>query len=91
MGLVVNGRDETMSEFTEEVTTTIDGWVVTYPSECNGALRDLGFVYPVNGNSNFVHFNEHGLPYGTYMPEKVARRLVAMRRRHLKHVHLQDG
>lgn len=30
---------------TEEVTTEIDGWSVTYPAECNGGIADLGFVF----------------------------------------------
>ena len=65
-----------------EHLTTVAGWVVIYPATCNGALRDLGFVYPLNGNSNFVHFDSHGLPYGTPMPKKVAAKLVTMRKRH---------
>ena len=67
-----------------EEMTLVDNWVVIYPATCNGAIRDLGFVYPVNGNSNFVHFDKNGLPYGTYMPKKVAARIRAMRNRHQK-------
>ena len=65
-----------------EHLTTVGRWVVIYPATCNGALRDLGFVYPLNGNSDFVHFDKDGLPYGTPMPKKVAARLVTMRKRH---------
>lgn len=66
-----------------EHTSTIAGWTVIYPATCNGALRDLGFIYLTNGfNSDFVHFDGHGMPYGAYMPKKVAARLVAMRNRY---------
>lgn len=67
----------------KENITEVAGWTVIYPSECNGAIRDLGFVYPNSGyrNSHFVHFNDKGEPYGTYMPNKVRARLIAMRNR----------
>ena len=72
--------------FETEELITVDNWVVVYPASCNGAIRDLGFVYPLNGNSNFVHFDKHGMPYGTYMPKKVAARVRAMRNRYLQKV-----
>lgn len=70
-----------------EVTTEIDGWSVTYPASCNGNDRivDLGFVFHYRmGNSDFVHFDSNGEPYGTYMPKKVKARIRAMRNRYLK-------
>lgn len=68
-----------------EHKTTIAGWVVIYPSGWTGELRDAGFIYRENGyRSDIVHFDTYGLPYGPYMPKKVAARLVAMRKRHLK-------
>lgn len=76
--------------FDKENTTEVAGWTVIYPAECNGAIRDLGFVYRTNGyRSDFVHFDSHGLPYGTYMPKKVAARIRAMRNRHLSRAHVQ--
>lgn len=69
----------------KEEMTEVAGWTVIYPATCNGAIRDLGFVYHTNGyRSDFVYFSSNGLPYGTYMPKKVAARLVAMRNRSLK-------
>ena len=73
-----------MARFEKEITTEVEGWTVIYPAECNGAIRDLGFVYPNSGyrNSEFVHFNNRGEPYGPYyMPKKVRARLIAMRNR----------
>ena len=69
--------------FEKEIATEVAGWTVIYPAECNGAIRDLGFVYRTNG-SDFVHFNANGEPYGHYMPKKVRARLIAMRNRELK-------
>ena len=69
----------------KEITTEIDGWSVTYPAECNGRIADLGFVFHYRmGNSDFVHFDRNGEPYGTYMPKAVIRRIRAMRNRALK-------
>ena len=69
----------------EEVTTTIDGWSVTYPASCNGRIGDLGFVFHYRmGNPDFVHFDRNGDPYGTYKPKAVIRRIRAMRNRALK-------
>ena len=67
----------------KEIATEVAGWTVIYPAECNSAIRDLGFVYPNSGyrNSDFVHFNNRGEPYGVYMPKKVRARLIAMRNR----------
>ena len=72
--------------FEKEITTEVAGWTVIYPAECNGAIRDLGFVYPNSGyrNSDFVYFNNRGEPYGTYMPKKVRARLIAMRNREFR-------
>ena len=70
--------------FETEELTTVDNWVVIYPASCNGRIGDIGFVYPLNGNSNFVHFDRFGMPYGTYMPKKVAARVRAMRNRYMK-------
>ena len=71
--------------FEKEIATEVAGWTVIYPAECNGAIRDLGFVYRTNGyRSDFVHFNANGEPYGPYMPKKVRARLIAMRNRELK-------
>ena len=67
----------------EEVTTEIDGWYVTYPTMCNGRISGMGFV-SFNYRSDFVHFNDDGEPYGTYMPKAVIRRIRAMRNRALK-------
>ena len=85
---MMNTKKDTADAFgvvTTEELTTVDNWVVIYPASCNGAIRDLGFVYPLNGISNFVHFDRHGMPYGTYMPKKVAARVRAMRNRYLRH------
>ena len=73
----------TMARFEEEIATEVAGWTVIYPATCNGAIRDLGFVYRTNGyRSEFVHFNDGGEPYGPYyMPKKVIARLIAMRNR----------
>lgn len=71
----------------QEVTTEIDGWSVTYPASCNGRIADLGFVSHDSKNhsySEFVHFDLHGEPYGTYMPKAVIKRIRAMRNRALK-------
>ena len=72
-----------MARFEKEIATEVEGWTVIYPAECNGAIRDLGFVYPNSGsrNSYFVYFNDRGEPYGPYMPKKVIDRLIAMRNR----------
>lgn len=72
--------------FEKENITEVAGWTVIYPSECNGAIRDLGFVYPNSfyRTCEFVHFNDKGEPYGTYMPKKVRARLIAMRNREWK-------
>lgn len=69
---------------TEEVTTYIDGWSVTYPAACNGRIGDIGFVVAPRGRSDFVHFDTTGRTYGTYMPKAVQARIVAMRNRALK-------
>jgi len=70
----------------------VAGWAVIYPSTCNGGLRDLGFIYRVNGyRSDFVHFNERGIPYGPTVPKKVAARLVAMRNRYRKNNNNNEG
>lgn len=69
-------------QFEKENTTEIAGWAVIYPATCNGAIRDLGFVYRTNGyRSDFVYFNDRGEPYGPYMPKRVRARLIAMRNR----------
>ena len=72
-----------MARFEKETTTEVAGWVVIYPAECNGAIHDLGFVYPISyyRTCEFVHFNAKGEPYGPYMPKKVRARLIAMRNR----------
>lgn len=73
--------------FEKEIATEVAGWTVIYPAECNGAIRDLGFVYRTNGyRSDFVHFNGSGEPYGPYMPKKVRARLIAMRNREFRKV-----
>ena len=75
-------------QLVKETTTEVAGWTVIYPAECNGAIRDLGFVYRTNGyRSDFVHFNDRGEPYGAYMPKKVIARLIAMRNRELQTTH----
>ena len=75
-----------MARFEKEIATEVEGWVVIYPAECNGAIRDLGFVYPNSGyrTCEFVNFNNRGEPYGPYMPKKVRARLIAMRNREFR-------
>ena len=72
-----------MAMFEKENVTEVAGWTVIYPAECNGAIRDLGFVYPNSGyrDCTFVHFSYRGEPYGPYMPKRVRARLIAMRNR----------
>ena len=73
-----------MARFEKEIATEVAGWTVIYPATCNGAIRDLGFIYRINGygNSEFVHFTNNGEPYGPpHMPKKVRARLIAMRNR----------
>ena len=73
-------------QLVKETTTEVAGWTVIYPAECNGAIRDLGFVYPNSfyRTCEFVYFNDRGEPYGTYMPKKVIDRLIAMRNREFR-------
>ena len=73
-----------MARFEKEIATEVAGWCVIYPATCNGAIRDLGFIYRISGygNSEFVHFTNNGEPYGPpHMPKKVRARLIAMRNR----------
>ena len=75
-----------MARFEKEIATEVAGWCVIYPATCNGAIRDLGFVYPNSGyrDSTFVHFSYRGEPYGAYIPKKVRARLIAMRNREFR-------
>ncbi len=65
-----------------EITSEVRGWSVTYPSTCNGEIRDLGFMASTGfGRSDFIHFHpETNEPYGCVMPKAVRERVAAMRR-----------
>lgn len=69
----------------DQISSMVPGWEVTYPTQCNGRMADLGYVASMgNGGSFFIHFDEvTGEPKGLEadMLTKAAReRLLALRR-----------
>lgn len=67
------------------MTSMVPGWEVTYPTQCNGRMADLGYVASLGyGGSHFVAFSRDESdeePYCDAPLTKAARaRLIQMRK-----------